>query len=117
MGSNDTGKLECVELIDQKHYVDDKVIFSSLDRSTNIESLNRGLPLDETYKSYTSVLEKRNSNARTSAIVTTASSLSNVMTEGITASASINVSSLGAVSLVGIFRNLSNNTMLKLLQN
>lgn len=102
MGSNETGKLECVELIDQKHYVDDKVIFSSLDRSTNIESLNRGLPLDETYKSYTSVLEKRNSSARTTTIVTTASSLSNAMTEGIAASANLNVSSLGAVNLVSL---------------
>lgn len=100
MGSNDTGMLECVELIDQKHYVDDKVIFSSLDRSTNIENLNRGLPLDETYKSYTSVLEKRNSSARTTTIVTTASSLSNAITEGITASSNINVNSLGAISLV-----------------
>ncbi|KAL5274941.1 hypothetical protein ACFFRR_001137 [Megaselia abdita] len=99
MGTNDTGKLECVELIDQKHYVDDKVIFTSLDRSSNIDNLNRGLSLDETYKSYTSVLEKRSSCARTTTIVSTTSSLSNVMTEGITASANINVSSLGTVSL------------------
>lgn len=97
MGSNETGKLECVELIDQKHYVDDKVIFSSLDRSTNIENLNRGLPLDETYKSYTSILEKRNLNSRTTTIVTTTASLSNAITEGIAANASLSVTSLSAV--------------------
>lgn len=92
-------------MIEQKHLVDEKITFSSLDRSTNLETLNRGLPLDDNYKSCTSVLEKGNSNARrTTAIVTTASSLSNALTEGFTAaSTGINVSSIGTVSLVGFY--------------
>lgn len=87
-------------MIDQKHYVDEKVIFSSLDRSSNLECLNRGLPLDDTYKSFTSVLGKGNPNSRTTAIVTTASTLSSAMAESLSAAG---VSSLGAVSLVSCF--------------